>query len=77
MKIIKTVKCDTTFYLDYEKAVKILKERRHDEDKVVYEDYFVRAYFDGLEGMDIWDFYEYAIVDTIIIPSCNTEIIED
>lgn len=85
MKRFKTVKAGVTFFLDYDCTVEIIKKRRpHLLDEVdplpmmltTVLDNLCCEYLDGLEAMDIWDYFESAIICTAEPPS-STEVVED
>ena len=74
MKRFKTVKAGVTFFLDYDRTVEIIKKRRHSIENLT--DRYCCLYLDDLDAMDIWDYFESAIISTAEPPS-TTEVVED
>jgi len=74
MKRFRTVKAGVTFFLDYDRTVEIIKKRRHSIENLT--DRYCCLYLDGLDAMDIWDYFESAIISTAEPPS-TTEVVED
>lgn len=74
MKKFRTVKTGITFFLDYDRTVEIIKNRRSGKEELT--DRYCCLYLDGLEAIDIWDYFESAIMYTAEPPS-TTEVVED
>lgn len=74
MKKFRTVKDGVTFFLDYDRTVEIIKERRPGVEALT--DRYCCLYLDRLDAVDIWDFFGSAIMYTAEPPRA-TEIVED
>lgn len=74
MKKFRTVKTGITFFLDYDRTVEIIKKRRPGIESLT--DRYCCLYLDGLDAMDIWDYFASAVMYTVELPEA-TEVIED
>ena len=82
MKRFRTVKCGTHFYMDYDQTIEIIKQRKPQlldgmEDIPEAVDALCCDYIDGLENVDLWDYFESAIMFTRCDESQTVVIEED
>ena len=83
MKKFRTIKSGITFFLDFDTTVEIIRARRPgillgvDDDLTEVIGAMCCEYLDGLDAMDIWDYFESAILFTTEPPSSTTVVEED